>query len=141
MVEMKQNTKTKPLTPELMKQVIEAQRRVVAEYYIYKRLARKTKDLNKKEILHSIANDVLEHYKFWMKYSGIEVEPNNWYISKLYWLSQIFGLSFGLNQIKRGKQRDKINFNEICTYIPEALQISKEETQHEKELLRILGKN
>jgi len=130
----------KSIPPLIRKQIIQAQRNEVTEYHIYKRLARKTKNKNHKKILNSIAEDELRHYKIWKKYSGREVNPGKWNLFKYYWLTQIFGLSFGLKQMELGEKRAQINYNEIGKEIPEALQISKEETQHEQELLKLLKK-
>jgi hypothetical protein len=40
--------------------------------------------------------------------------------------------------MEMGEQRAQIDYNEIGKEIPEALQISKEELLHEKELLKML---
>ena len=40
--------------------------------------------------------DELRHYKIWMKYTHVEVEPNKWGLFKIHWLTQIFGLEYGL---------------------------------------------
>jgi len=130
----------KTLTPLVRKQVLQAQRNEVTEYHIYKQLARKIKNKKEKKILNSIADDELRHYRTWMKYSGREVEPSRWNIFKYYWISTFFGLSFGLKLMEGGEKRAQINYNEIGKEIPEALQISKEENQHEKELLSLINK-
>jgi hypothetical protein len=128
----------KSLTPLVRKQIIQAQRNEVTEYHIYKRLARETKDQKHKSILNSIADDELRHYKIWMQYTGREVEPSRWNLFKYYWLTKFFGLTFGLKHMEMGEQRAQIDYNEIGKEIPEALQISKEELLHEKELLKML---
>lgn len=135
---MEDKDKTISINPVIKKQIIEAQQNEVTEYYVYKRLARKSKNKKHKYILNSIAKDELRHYKIWMKYSKIEVEPNKWDLFKFFWLSQIFGIKYGLMQMEKGENRAKINYAEIGKHIPEALKISKEETQHERDLFKIL---
>ncbi len=137
---MKVKTKLRPLTPLVRKQIVQAQRSEVTEYHIYKRLAREAKNKQNKKVLNAIADDELRHYKIWMKYSGREVEPSRWNIIKFYWLAKIFGLSYGLKLMENGEKRAQINYSEIGREIPEALQIGKEENQHEKELLALIGK-
>ncbi|MCF6331657.1 MAG: hypothetical protein L3J11_00120 [Draconibacterium sp.] len=129
----------KTITPLVRKQIVQAQRNEITEYHIYKRLARKTTNQKNKKILNSIADDELQHYKIWMKYSGREVGPSRWDILKFYWMALFFGLTFGLKQMELGEQRAQINYNEIGKEIPEAIQIGKEENQHEKELLKMLN--
>jgi len=134
---IKKNVK-KSLTPLVRKQILQAQRNEVTEYHIYKRLARSTKNEKNRKILNSIAEDELRHYKTWMKYSGREVEPSRWNILKYYWLSSLFGFSFGLKLMENGEKRAQINYKEIGKEVPEALKISKEENEHEKELLKLI---
>lgn len=126
------------LTPVIKKKVLQAQQNEVTEYHIYKRLARKSKNRKQKNILNSIAEDELRHYKIWMKYTRVEVEPNKWDLFKIQWLTQIFGLEYGLKKMEKGENRTKINYIEIGKYIPEALKISREETLHEEELFGLL---
>ena len=136
----KEKIKTrKPLTPLVRKQIVQAQRSEVTEYHIYKRLAREVKNNANRKILNNIAEDELRHYKIWMKYSGREVEPSRWNIFKYYWISRIFGLTAGLKLMEGSEKRAQINYNEIAKEIPEAVQISKEENQHEKQLLSLIA--
>jgi len=124
----------KSLTPLVRKQIIEAQRNEVTEYHIYKRLARKTKNEKNKQVLNSIADDELRHYKIWMKYSGREVDPNYWNISKYYWIARIFGLTFGLKLMERGEEKAQVNYLE-------AIKISHDENQHENELIALIDED
>lgn len=128
----------KSITPIVRKQIVQAQRNEVTEYHIYKQLARKTNNKKNKDILNSIAEDELRHYKIWMKYTGREVGPSRWDIIKFFWLSKIFGLAFGLKLMEKGEQRAQINYSEIGKEVPEALQINEEENQHEKMLIKML---
>lgn len=136
---VKEKIKRKPLTPLVRKQILQAQRCEVTEYHIYKRLAREVKNQTNRVILNSIADDELRHYKIWMKYSGREVEPSRWDIFKYYWASKLFGLSTGLKLMESGEKRAQINYREIAKEVPEAIQISQEENQHEKQLVSMLG--
>ena len=135
---MKYNKELESLTPLVRKQIIQAQRNEVTEYHIYKRLAREAKNKNQKTVLNSSAQDELRHYKTWMKYSGREVEPSKWNLFKFYWLTQLFGLSYGLKYMERGEHRAQINYREIGKEIPEALKIEKEEIIHENEIIKII---
>lgn len=133
------NSNRRPLPPEIRQQIIRAQRNEVTEYHIYKRLARKIKNEKNQSVLNKIANDELEHYKIWMKYTGREVDPNWWEVNKFYWLSRIFGLTFGLKLMERGEENAQINYQEIGIEIPVALRIAQEENDHEHELLAMIS--
>lgn len=134
----KNNKKEIQLTPDIRRQIIQAQKNEVTEYHIYKRLARKAPNKKQKNILNSIAEDELRHYKIWMKYSGIEVEPNRWNLIKYYWIIQIFGLEYGLKKMEDGERSAKVNYAEIGKVIPEALKLSREETLHEQEIFEMI---
>ncbi|MBN1986872.1 MAG: VIT1/CCC1 transporter family protein [Prolixibacteraceae bacterium] len=131
----------KSLTPLVRNQIIKAQRAEITEYHIYKKLAQKTKNQSNREILGEIAEDELRHYQIWKKYTGREVAPSQTDILKFYWIARIFGLTFGLKLMERGEERAQINYNLIGNEIPEAIQISKEENDHEKELIALIDED
>ncbi|MCG6187936.1 VIT1/CCC1 transporter family protein [Maribellus maritimus] len=131
----------KSLTPLVRNQIIKAQRAEITEYYTYKKLAQKAKNKSNRKILSKIADDEKRHYEIWKKYSGREVSPSRWDISKYFWLARIFGLTFGLKLMERGEERAQINYKQIGKEIPEAIQISKEENDHEKELIALIDED
>lgn len=128
----------KPLSPEVRQQLIQAQREEITEYHIYTRLAEQTKDPENKKVLNQIANDELKHYKMWAARTNKEVSPNFWEVRKYYWISKIFGLTFGLKLMEKGEEKAQINYGLIATEVPEALSVSDDENQHENELLGLI---
>ena len=131
----------KSLTPLVRNQIIKAQRTEITEYHTYKKLAKKTRNKSNRKVLSDIAGDEFRHYEIWKKYSGREVSPSRWDINKYYWIARIFGLTFGLKLMERGEERAQINYNQIGKEIPEAIQISKEENDHEKELIALIDED
>ncbi|WP_167605122.1 VIT1/CCC1 transporter family protein [Maribellus sediminis] len=131
----------KSLTPLVRDQIIKAQRAEITEYHIYKRLAKRTKKAANKEVLERIAEDELRHYNIWKSYSQREVAPGSWNIKKYFWIARIFGLTFGLKIMERGEERAQINYKEIGKEIPEALKISQDENNHEKELIAMIDED
>ena len=128
----------KPISPEVRKQLIIAQRNEITEHKIYKRLSKNTKDKHNSEVLDRIAEDELKHYKIWEKYTGREVSPSRWDIFKFYWIARLFGITFGIKLMEKEEEKAQINYNQIAQEIPEAATISKEENEHEKELINII---
>lgn len=128
----------KPISPETRQQLVYAQRREITEHFIYTKLAGQIRDTENKKVLNLIANDELKHYKIWSSYTNREVDPSRWRIWKYYWISKIFGLTFGLKLMEKGEARAQTNYDLIATEIPEALEISKDENQHESELLGLI---
>jgi VIT1/CCC1 family predicted Fe2+/Mn2+ transporter len=128
----------KTISPEILKQLTLAQREEITEYHIYSKLAEQTKDIENRKVLQQIAADELKHYKLWAAYTKKEANPNKWEINKYYWISKIFGLTFGLKLMEKGEEKAQINYNLIATEIPEAVQVAEDENQHEKELLELI---
>jgi VIT1/CCC1 family predicted Fe2+/Mn2+ transporter len=128
----------KPLSPEIRQQLIYAQREEITEYHIYSRLAGQTRDPENRKVLKQIAADELKHYKIWSSYTNKEVSPSQWEIRKYYWISKIFGLTFGLKLMEKGEKKAQINYALIGTEVPEALSVAEDENMHEKELLGLI---
>jgi vacuolar iron transporter family protein len=128
----------KPISPEIRQQLIFAQREEITEYHIYNKLAEQSKDTDNKKVLQQIAADELKHYKLWGAYTNKEVSPGYWEIKKYYWISRIFGLTFGLKLMEKGEEKAQINYALIATEVPEALEVAEDENQHEKELLGLI---
>ena len=128
----------KSLSPETRKQLIVAQRNEITEYHIYKKLAKSIKDGNNARVLDQIAGDEFRHYQIWMKYTGREVSPSSWNIRKYYWISRIFGITFGIKLMEKGEEKAQINYNEMAKEIPEALDISNDEKDHENQLISLI---
>lgn len=127
-----------PLSPETRKQLIIAQRNEITEHQIYKRLAQTQKDAGNRAVLDKIAADELRHYNIWMKYTGREVSPSQWYIRKFYWISRLFGITFGIKLMEKEEEKAQINYAEIGREIPEAIAIGKDESEHEAQLIGLL---
>jgi len=128
----------KPLSPEIRQQLIYAQREEITEYHIYNRLAGQSRDPENRKVLKQIAADELKHYKIWSSYTNKEVSPSQWEIRKYYWISKIFGLTFGLKLMEKGEKKAQINYALIGTEVPEALSVAEDENMHEKELLGLI---
>ena len=127
-----------PISPEINQQLIFAQRGEITEYHIYTRLAGQIKDSENQKILTQIAADEMKHYKIWESYTNKEVSPSQWDINKYYWISKIFGLTFGLKLMEKGEEKAQLNYALIATEVPEALTVAEDENKHEKELLELI---
>ncbi|KOH44290.1 VIT1/CCC1 transporter family protein [Sunxiuqinia dokdonensis] len=128
----------KPISPEVRRQLIIAQRNEITEHHIYSRLAANVKDEHNREVLTKIADDELRHYHIWAKYTGRDVNPSRWAILKFYWIARLLGITFGIKLLEKGEENAQINYSQIAREVPEAAGISKEENDHEQELIQML---
>lgn len=126
------------LDKELLNQLVAAQMNEITEYHIYSRLAKKIKSRENSRILMKIAEDERKHHDFWKEYTKREAKPRKWKIFTFFWVSRIFGLTFGIKLMERGEEQAQINYEKITRAIPEASHIVEEEDAHEKELISLI---
>lgn len=123
---------------KLHDQLLVYQRNEVTEYHIYNRLAATLKSPENRQILEQIAGDELRHYNQWKNYTQQEVMPNRFQMWKYYWISRIFGFTFGIKLMERGEESAQENYETLYGKIPEAEAIAQEENEHEEALLALL---
>ncbi len=123
---------------EIRQKLIEYQRNEITEYYIYKRLARKTKSEKNAHVLEVIANEERGHYLLFKKYSGEEVKPNGFLVWFYSFMATIFGLTFAIKLMEQGEESAQERYEIIKPYIPEAENIIKDEFNHERELIALI---
>jgi VIT1/CCC1 family predicted Fe2+/Mn2+ transporter len=126
------------LSPDIRRQLLIAQRNELTEHHIYSRLATVVRDKNNSAILRKIGDDELRHSRIWKTYTGREVNPDRWKIRKFFWIARIFGLTFGVKLMEKGEENAQVNYNAIAGEIPEAIEIGKEENEHEQQLIGLL---
>ncbi len=128
----------KAFSPELLERMKEFQRAEITEYHIYKRLAERTKNQENQEVLEKIADDELEHYKFWHQLTETHVQPNKWLISKFYWLARFLGLTFAIKLLEQGEEKAQEKYRDVSEEVPEVKKLIEEEDFHEKQLIDMI---
>lgn len=127
------------LTEELRKKVLLFQETEITEYHIYKRLAQNNTVKENAKILNKIAEDELRHYNGWKKYTKQDVQPRWSSIWFYYFISRVFGLTFGVKLMEQGEQAAQKNYGAVSRVIPEAKKYKHEEDEHEKQLIAMLS--
>ena len=126
------------ISPEIREQLLRYQGAEITEYHIYRRLAQTIKTPENRQILERIADDELRHYHQWKTYTQQEVKPDRLTIWRYYWISRIFGFTFGIKLMERGEQSAQENYDHLTPWIPEAESIAREENIHEEKLIALL---
>jgi vacuolar iron transporter family protein len=129
---------SKTFSPEVIRQIKRAQVNEVTEYHIYKHLARKIKSKANKSVLNKIADEELEHYRFWMNFND-EVEPRWWEVRLYILFTYLFGMVFSLKLMERSEAAAQKKYLQLVSFIPEAAKIAHDETNHERDLLNLLS--
>jgi vacuolar iron transporter family protein len=126
------------LSERVRRQVLKFQQTEITEHHIYKRLARKVTPPENAQIIEQIAEDELRHYKGWKKYTNQDVEPRWLIVWLYYWISVLFGFTFGIKLMERGEEAAQENYAAVSSEIPEAGVFQHEEDIHEERLIGML---
>lgn len=124
---------------KMRKQIEKLQKGEITEYIIYQKIAKRVKNKENKDILLQIAKDELKHYNLWTDFLGIETKPNRFKIFFYFLINLFFGYTFALKIMESGEETAQELYEEIGKYVPIALDIMKDEDNHEKELLNMLN--
>jgi VIT1/CCC1 family predicted Fe2+/Mn2+ transporter len=127
-----------PMDANLIEQLYLAQQNEITEYHIYSKLARVISNKQNAAVLQRIAEDERRHHDFWKDYTGREAPVKRLKIFFFYWISRIFGMTFGIKLMERGEEQAQINYTRITEVIPEAGQIVDDEHDHERELIGMI---
>ncbi|HAF62123.1 MAG TPA: rubrerythrin family protein [Anaerolineaceae bacterium] len=127
-----------PITAEQKNKILALQKEELNGYYTYLKLAEAVKDEHNAQVIKRIAQEEMKHYQVWQRYTETESKPNSLRIRFYFWLSKIFGLTFGIKLMEQGEEKAQEKYSELLDTIPEAAQILAEEEQHEDELLEML---
>jgi VIT1/CCC1 family predicted Fe2+/Mn2+ transporter len=135
---MENNKTHTTLSPELQAEIRKAQVNEVTEYHIYKHLSRVTKSAANKGVLNRIAEEELEHYRFWMNYND-EVEPRWWQVRFYTFIAGFLGLVFAMKLLERSESAAYKRYNKLARVIPEVAKLAQDEFNHEKALVNMLS--
>ncbi|MGQ9526108.1 MAG: VIT1/CCC1 transporter family protein [Armatimonadota bacterium] len=118
--------------------VLGYQRNEITEHHLYRRLARVQRSPKNRETLERIAADELRHYDEWKAYSGQDVRPSWFGVWLYYWISRIFGLTFGTKLMEMGEARAQQQYKQMRDRLPGIDAIIHDEHEHETALLNML---
>jgi VIT1/CCC1 family predicted Fe2+/Mn2+ transporter len=122
----------------LKAQLLDYQRNEITEHHIYARLAKTVREPENARILADIAADELRHYHEWQAYTGQDVAPRRFDVWKYYWLSRVFGFTFGIKLMEKGEEGAQVNYQALVESVPEAEAIAADEHEHECALIELL---
>lgn len=129
----------KQYSNETTEQIIGFMKSEITEHLIYKRLAASCKEKKNRGVLERIAKDELKHYNFWKKHAGKDVLQDSLKVWKYYWISRLFGLTFGIKLMENGEENAQEAYRKISRKIPAALKVAEDENRHERELIGLIN--
>lgn len=111
----------------------------INSHEIYARLSKRAKDKHNSEILRRISDDELNHYDIFKQFTKIEINKQRRIISFYYWITIIFGLTFGIRLMEKGEQKTQELYSKLGQRFPPVLEMLKDEERHESELIDMLN--
>jgi VIT1/CCC1 family predicted Fe2+/Mn2+ transporter len=124
---------------ETIRRILEDfQRTEITEHLIYRRLAKRIKDSQNRQVLEQIAEDELRHARDWQKYTKRDIKPNMWQVWYYYLISRLLGFTFGIKLMERGEEKAQANYTQLVGVVPEIENWIRDEEAHEEQLLVML---
>lgn len=114
------------------------QKNEITEHHVYRRIAAATPAPENRQILEHIADDELRHYELWKRYTGQDVAPDRFQVTKYSWLSRILGFTFAIRLMERGENGAQVNYAALTPLVTEAPGIAHDEGLHEAQLIEML---
>jgi len=112
----------------------------ITAYYLYHKIADFVKDKENKEIVREVAEDELKHYNHLKEITGKELKPERFKIFLFYWITKIFGITFGIKLLERSETEAIASYQEKTEKDIEGLEeIVCDEERHEVELINMIN--
>jgi VIT1/CCC1 family predicted Fe2+/Mn2+ transporter len=128
----------KRLGRRMMRQILRAQETEITEQAIYSKLANQIDKKENQEVLRRIAEEEKQHSEFWSQYTKRKIKPRRFKVLYHLLISKILGFTFAVKLMEKAEELAQVNYNEIAKEIPQAIEIEKEENEHERKLLNLL---
>lgn len=114
-----------------VKKLKELQRGEITEYEVYKKLAG-LHNGEERETLLQLAEEERKHYEFFRGYSKVDIAPDFFMVWRVYLLTRIFGLTFGLKSMESWEDNVQREYGEIQHLIPDIASVIRDEERHER---------
>lgn len=108
------------------------------ESVIYSKIARTVKDEANRGVLERISADERSHYEVWKRYTGRELKPRRLKILLTVLTAMILGFTFAVKRMESREKTAGPAYAQLVEEVPEAAEISKQEDEHERQLLAML---
>lgn len=124
---------------ELKEMLLNEQKNELTGHFIYKKLASRIKNEENAKILMGISNDELKHYNMFKSITTEDVKPNMVKVYFFYFISIIFGLTFGVKLLENTEIEGQQVYKKFLGELPLLTTVLEEEEKHEKELIDMLN--
>ncbi len=107
------------------------------DYSVYKELAKREKNEERRKLLEKLSEQEYKHFKFWKKYVPEYKERVTWHVFLMILFRRIFGLTFTLKFLERHEEKVIEEYKEFAKNVSqddrnELEEIIADEISHEK---------
>lgn len=118
-----------------LKDMRHLQKQELTDYYLYLKLSKREKDSQNKSILAKLANDEIGHYHFWKRITKVELKPNKFQLWLFYFISVVFGITFGIRLMEKGENKTQYLYKELVGKVDNIEKLLEDEEKHEEALI------
>lgn len=127
---------------ENLKKLIKFQKFEKTEHLFYKILSKRAKGQNR-GVLENISIDELKHYNILKNFTQLEIKESKLLLLKNIFLTNIFGLVFGIKLMENGESRAQKNYENLINNLDENekeifKKVLLDENKHENILLTLI---
>ncbi|KUG05482.1 nodulin 21-related [hydrocarbon metagenome] len=122
----------------IMPALIAEQKSELTSHHLYRRLSASLEPSANADILRSISSDELRHHDEIKKITGADVKPSRWKVYFYYYISVIFGVTFGVKLLEKGEEKAISNYQALTESYPQLHEFIKDEEEHEKQLIDMI---
>jgi hypothetical protein len=126
------------ISDKINRRLLLFQKNEITDYQIYKKVITRIRLPENRHIMDDIANNELQHFQVLKRHTQQNITLDKWKIWKYFWISRIFGLTFGVKFMEKGGENAQDDYQQQIEIIPEAETITSDENQHESALLQLL---
>jgi VIT1/CCC1 family predicted Fe2+/Mn2+ transporter len=110
----------------------------ITEYHIYKKIAAIQKVTHNRDVLDRIAQQEIEHYEIWKRYTHRDIAPNILRIWFYYLAARVLGMTFAIKLMEGVEKRAQRYDQALISHIPETREMLINEENHERELIALI---
>ncbi len=126
------------LTKEVMERLEADQQDEMTAHHLYTQISMFVKDEENKEIITQVAVDELGHYNRLKEITGKDFKPQRLKILFFYWVTRIFGLTFGIKLLEKGESQAIKGYGVNSDVVEGMQSIIEDEERHETELINMI---
>src|SRR6056297_2073847 len=130
------------ISEETYSKLLADQQDEITAHHLYHKIADFVKDEENKEIVRAVAEDELKHYNQLKEITKKELKPEKFKIFLFYWITKIFGITFGIKLLERSETQAITSYQEKTEENVKGLEeIVRDEERHEDELINMINED